>query len=476
MLFNSIEFLFFLPLVFTLFWLLQNHLKWQNLFITTASLIFYAWWDYRFLGLIMITVISNYYIALGINNQDHNYYRKLLLGFSLILNFGILVYFKYMNFFIESFAVLLTQIGFQANYSSLNLILPVGISFYTFQTLSYTLDVYRKQLEPTRNFIAFTGFVSFFPQLVAGPIERATHLLPQFYFPKVFQYPVAVAGARLILLGLFKKVVIADNCAPFADYAFNHYTELSGSELMMGAFYFTLQIYGDFSGYSDIAIGCSRLFGFNLMNNFRMPYLSRNIGEFWRRWHISLSTWFRDYVYIPMGGNKGSVWERNFRVLMVFLLSGFWHGANWTFIAWGLINALFIVPGNILENYHKRFSRINPNIPIQFKHIPSILLTFFITCLIWIFFRADTLELAFAYIQSIFNASIFTIPSVQDKKLILIIIAWMCFEWGMRNHFSLHQFDHIFKNRFIRWSFYMSLIWFILFYGGVQQSFIYFQF
>lgn len=476
MLFNSIEFLFFMPLVFILFWMLQHQLKWQNLFITVASLVFYGWWDYRFLGLIMITVVSNYVLALAINNQDQTFYRRLLLWIGLLLNFGILTYYKYFNFFIDAFTSLSTALGFQVNVSSLEVILPVGISFYTFQTLSYTIDVYKRKLEPTRNFVDFTGFVSFFPQLVAGPIERATHLLPQFYFPKRFTYAAAVLGGRLILIGLFKKVVIADNCAPYADYAFDHYETLGGSGLFLGAFFFTFQIYGDFSGYSDIAIGCARLFGFTLMDNFRMPYLSRNVSEFWRRWHISLSTWFRDYVYIPLGGNQGTALHRNFRVFVVFLVSGFWHGANWTFIAWGLVNALFILPANLLESVHARFKRIQPDMPLTFRHLPAILLTFSITCLIWVFFRADTLHQAFMILKGIFSPSLFTVPDIQNKKIIAIIALWMGFEWGMRNTKSLGQLDALIPFKLLRWAFYMVLVWFVMFYGGSQQAFIYFQF
>ncbi|MAN29054.1 MBOAT family O-acyltransferase, partial [Mesonia sp.] len=310
MLFNSIDFAIFLPIVFTLYWVLRNQLKLQNLLIVVASYIFYGMWDWRFLFLILFSTVVDYTMGILIEKNDSKNKKKLFLWISILVNLGFLGYFKYSNFFLENFVYAFSFLGQDLKFRGLEIVLPVGISFYTFQTLSYTIDVYRKKLSPTKDFIAFSAFVSFFPQLVAGPIERATHLLPQFYRKRKFDYELAVNGMRQILWGLFKKVVIADNCAQFANQIFNNYEDYSGSTLILGAVFFTFQIYGDFSGYSDIAIGISRLFGFDLMRNFAYPYFSRDIAEFWRRWHISLSTWFRDYLYIPLGGSRGGMWMK----------------------------------------------------------------------------------------------------------------------------------------------------------------------
>jgi len=341
MLFNSLEFLLFLPIVFVLYWFVFKKLHFQNILILVASYVFYGWWDWRFLSLILLSTIIDYTLGLQIKRTTQIKKRKLLLGVSLFFNLGMLGFFKYYNFFIDSWIEAWAGFGVTMHASSLNIVLPVGISFYTFQTLSYTIDVYRGKLEPTKDFISFASFVSFFPQLVAGPIERATNLLPQFYKKRSFSYDNAVSGMKLILWGLVKKVVIADSCAILVNKIFENYHTESGLALCMGAVYFAFQIYCDFSGYSDIAIGTSRLFGFKLMRNFNYPYFSRDIAEFWRRWHISLSTWFRDYLYIPLGGSRGSKMFQLRNVFIIFLVSGFWHGANWTFIAWGGLNALF---------------------------------------------------------------------------------------------------------------------------------------
>jgi len=325
MLFNSIEFAIFLPIVFILYWFVTNRdLRVQNLLLLVASYVFYGWWDYRFLSLIVFSSIVDYSIGLQMSKTDAQNKRKLLLFASLCVNLGLLGFFKYYNFFIDSFVDAFTFFGHSINPDRLNIILPVGISFYTFQTLSYTIDVYKRKLEPTKDILSFFAFVSFFPQLVAGPIERATNL----------------DGMRQILWGLFKKVAIADNCAVFVNLIFANSADHSGSTLFIGAILFAFQIYCDFSGYSDIAIGTARLFGFNLMKNFAFPYFSRDIAEFWRRWHISLSTWFRDYLYIPLGGSRGSNYVKIRNTFIIFIVSGFWHGANWTFIVWGFLNAL----------------------------------------------------------------------------------------------------------------------------------------
>ena len=345
MLFNSIDFAIFLPLVFIFYWFVTNkNLQLQNFLIVASSYFFYGWWDWRFLSLILFSTIVDYLVGSQLKTEENNKKRKVLLWISIVMNLGFLGFFKYYNFFVDNFVTAFSFFGNEIQVNSLNIILPVGISFYTFQTLSYTIDIYRRKLEPTKDFIAFSAFVSFFPQLVAGPIERASNLLPQFYKKRTFDYTKAGDGMRQILWGLFKKIVIADNCAEYANTIFNNYEDQSGATLVLGALFFTFQIYGDFSGYSDIAIGTSRLFGFNLKQNFNFPYFSRDIAEFWRRWHMSLSTWFRDYLYIPLGGSRGGIWMKIRNTFIIFIVSGFWHGANWTFIVWGMLNALFFLP------------------------------------------------------------------------------------------------------------------------------------
>jgi D-alanyl-lipoteichoic acid acyltransferase DltB (MBOAT superfamily) len=322
-----------------------------------------------------------------------------------VVNLGFLGVFKYYNFFLDNFIAAFSLLGGELNATSLNIILPVGISFYTFQTLSYTIDVYRKKLEPTTDIVAFSAFVCFFPQLVAGPIERATNLLPQFFRKRNFEYGKATDGLRQILWGLFKKVVIADNCAEYANLIFDNPADYSGSTLVIGALFFTFQIYGDFSGYSDIAIGTARLFGFDLMKNFAYPYFSRDIAEFWRRWHISLSTWFRDYLYIPLGGSRGGVGMKVRNTFIIFIVSGFWHGANWTFIVWGALNAIYFLPLLLLGKNRENLGiaaegRLVPNT----KEIFQIGLTFSLTVLAWVFFRAKCVGDAWIYLRGIFSS------------------------------------------------------------------------
>ncbi|MDC0957853.1 MBOAT family protein, partial [Flavobacteriaceae bacterium] len=401
MLFNSLDFALFLPIVFLLYWFVaQKNLKLQNTLIVLASYVFYGWWDWRFLSLIIFSTVVDYLIGQRLRTEDKQSKRKALLWTSITLNLGFLGFFKYYNFFLENFVDAFSLFGIQINTNSLNIILPVGISFYTFQTLSYTIDVYRKKLEPTKDFMAFSAFVCFFPQLVAGPIERATNLLPQFYKKRTFEYNKAVDGMRQILWGLFKKVVIADNCAVFANQIFNNSDDMNGSTLVLGAIFFTFQIYGDFSGYSDIAIGTSRLFGFDLKQNFATPYFSRDIAEFWRRWHISLSTWFRDYLYIPLGGSRGGTWIKVRNTFVIFLVSGFWHGANWTFIIWGALNAIYFLPLLLTNNNRK-----NLGVVAEGKYLPSfrelfaMLTTFLLTVFAWIFFRADNVNHAFRIVN-----------------------------------------------------------------------------
>jgi len=482
MLFNSLDFAIFLPIVFILYWFVINkNLKLQNFLIVVASYVFYGWWDWRFLSLILFSTLVDYSVGRGLAKQENPAKRKLLLWTSILVNLGFLGFFKYYNFFLDNFVAAFSFFGYKINPQGLNIILPVGISFYTFQTLSYSIDVYKRKLEPTNNLIAFMAFVSFFPQLVAGPIERATHLLPQFYKKREFDYNKAVDGLRQILWGLFKKVVIADNAAEIANQIFNHSGDYSGSTLLLGALFFTFQIYGDFSGYSDIAIGVSRLFGFDLMQNFAFPYFSRDIAEFWRRWHISLSTWFRDYLYIPLGGSRGGTWMKIRNTFVIFIVSGFWHGANWTFIIWGALNAIYFLPLLLLNK-----NRINTNIVAQGKFLPTareffnISATFWLTVLAWVFFRAENINHALTYLSTIFSKSFFTIPYLPGTRnaltISLLIIIFLLIEWlGRENKFAIEKLGFKWK-RPVRWAMYYAIIVTIFLFAGKQQEFIYFQF
>ncbi len=478
MLFNSIEFAIFLPTVFILYWFATNkNLRVQNFFLLIVSYIFYGWWDWRFLSLIVFSSFVDYFIGVQLTRQQDPIRRKLLLLTSIVVNLGFLGFFKYYNFFVDSFVDAFTFFGGSFSASTLNIVLPVGISFYTFQTLSYSIDVYRKQLEPTHDIIAFFAFVSFFPQLVAGPIERATNLLPQFYRKRCFDYAQAVDGMRQILWGLFKKIVIADNCAQYANDIFNNYPDYSGSTLLLGAVFFAFQIYGDFSGYSDIAIGTARLFGFDLMRNFAFPYFSRDIAEFWRRWHISLSTWFRDYLYIPLGGSRGGTWMKVRNTFIIFVVSGFWHGANWTFLAWGFLNACYFLP-LLLSNQNRTHlgtaaeGRWLPNVREFFQ----ISLTFLLTLVAWIFFRSASILDAFAYIGNMLSTSLWAVPEVFPRKIILFIGFFVLIEWMQRDKQHALQLDNVQVPRFVRWGWYNALIFVIFWFGGSQQEFIYFQF
>ena len=479
MLFNSLDFAVFLPIVFVLYWFVTKHnLKLQNALIVAASYVFYGWWDWRFLSLIIFSTFLDYSIGRRLKNEDNVRVRKTLLWTSIIVNLGFLGVFKYYNFFLDNFIAAFSFFGQDIQPNSLNIILPVGISFYTFQTLSYTIDVYKKKLQPTEDLVAFSAFVCFFPQLVAGPIERATNLLPQFYKKRTFEYDKAVDGMRQILWGLFKKVVIADNCAEYANLIFNNYQDYNGSTLLLGAIFFTFQIYGDFSGYSDIAIGTSRLFGFNLMQNFAMPYFSRDIAEFWRRWHISLSTWFRDYLYIPLGGSRGGTWMKVRNTFIIFLVSGFWHGANWTFIVWGGLNALYFLPLLLLKRNRSNLGvvaegRLLPNISELFQ----MGLTFILTTVAWIIFRSPTLYDAAQFLILLFeNFNVF--PEVLPKYVLATISFLVGIEWLGRNHEiptnAIFRKDNLLIN---------SLIYFVLIQMIISSpalnyktSFIYFKF
>ena len=481
MLFNSIDFAIFLPIVFLLYWFVANHnLKLQNFLIVAASYLFYGWWDWRFLSLILFSTVVDYTIGQKLRAEEGQTKRKILLWTSIIVNLGFLGFFKYYNFFLDNFVTAFSFFGAEIRANSLNIILPVGISFYTFQTLSYTIDVYRRKLEPTQDFISFAAFVSFFPQLVAGPIERATHLLPQFYKKRTFVYSKAVDGMRQILWGLFKKIVIADNCAEYANQIFNNSENLNGSTLFLGAIFFAFQIYGDFSGYSDIAIGTSRLFGFDLMQNFKFPYFSRDIAEFWRRWHISLSTWFRDYLYIPLGGSRGDTWMKVRNTFIIFIVSGFWHGANWTFIVWGALNAFYFLP-LIISNNNRNYldtvahGKVFPDV----KELSLMILTFGLTVFAWIFFRANDIGHAMNYISEIFSPSLFEMPEFRGMigalKTIILVIIFILIEWnGREREFAIA--DCFQKYKVIRWFYYLTIVFMTFYFQGEKQGFIYFQF
>ena len=482
MLFNSIDFAVFLPIVFLLYWLLANKsLKLQNALIVLASYLFYGWWDWRFLSLILFSTLVDYTIGRKLKSEKNQTKRKILLWTSIFVNLGFLGFFKYANFFLDNFTAAFSFFGSEIANHSLDIILPVGISFYTFQTLSYTIDVYKQKLEPTNDFIVFSAFVSFFPQLVAGPIERATNLLPQFYKKRTFELSKAVDGMRQILWGLFKKIVIADSCAELANQIFNNSAEMNGSTLVLGALFFTFQIYGDFSGYSDIAIGTSRLFGFNLMQNFKFPYFSRDIAEFWRRWHMSLSTWFRDYLYIPLGGSRGGTWMKVRNTFLIFIVSGFWHGANWTFIAWGTLHAIYFLP-LLLTNKNRN----NLEIVAQGNYLPTarellqMLSTFTLTVFAWIIFRANDITHAFHYISEIFSASILETPKLSDSKdaiiTMLLVFIFIFIEWlGRESQFALEHLGLKWKSP-LRHALYYTIIIALFWCNGKEQQFIYFQF
>lgn len=480
MLFNSLDFAIFLPIVFILYWFVfHKNVKGQNALIFVISYIFYGWWDWRFLSLILFSTIVDYSIGLLLNKEKSRVKRIIFLWLSIIVNLGFLGFFKYYNFFIQNFVEAFTFFGSQIKPNTLNIILPVGISFYTFQTLSYTIDVYKGKLLPTKSFIVFGSFVSFFPQLVAGPIERATNLLPQFFQLRKFNYLKAVDGLRQILWGLFKKVVIADNAAEFANLYFNNSSNYSGSELLLGVLFFSFQIYGDFSGYSDIAIGVSRLFGFDLKRNFSFPYFSRDIAEFWRRWHISLSAWFRDYLYIPLGGSRGGVWMKVRNTFIIFIVSGFWHGANWTFIVWGALNAVYFLPLLLFNKNRNNIGMVaeNRNLP-TFKEFYSILITFGLTLIAWVFFRAENLPHAINYLSRVFSSTLFTPPVVTVKMVLvfMLIAFFITVEWmGRTNEYAIEKL--FFKNsKLVRVSFYYTLVLMIFLFAGNNQQFIYFQF
>jgi len=456
--------------------------KLQNILLLVSSYFFYACWDWRFLFLLIFSTVLDYYTGLRMSDAQNQKSKNFWFWLSITVNLGFLGVFKYYNFFVTSFAEAISNFGFQINPWTLKVILPVGISFYTFHGLSYVIDIYKDRIKAEKDFVDYSVFVSFFPLLVAGPIERATHLLPQIQKERFFDYDKAVDGLKQILWGLFKKIVIADQCAEYVNVIFNNYSQYSGSTLLLGAVLFAFQIYGDFSGYSDIALGTARLFGIDLLRNFAFPYFSRDIAEFWRRWHISLSTWFRDYLYIPLGGSKGGTWMKVRNTFIIFLVSGFWHGANWTFIAWGFLNALYIMPSIFFDTHRNNLDivakgRSFPSI----KEILHIFITFILTVFAWIFFRSESIGNALNFISRIFNLSLFSLPTINlsyptKHIILLLIIIFLFVEWfGRESQYAIQNF-FLKKPIFVRWLFYIVISIFIFLFQGKEQAFIYFQF
>jgi D-alanyl-lipoteichoic acid acyltransferase DltB (MBOAT superfamily) len=458
-----------------------KNLKLQNILLLVSSYFFYACWDWRFLFLLVFSTLLDYYTGIKMSDAKNQTSKRVWFWLSISINLGFLGVFKYYNFFVASFADTIANFGLQVNPWTLKVILPVGISFYTFHGLSYVIDIYKDRIKAEKNFIDYSVFVSFFPLLVAGPIERATHLLPQIQKKRTFNYVKAVDGLRQILWGLFKKVVIADNCAEFANMIFDNHTDYSGSTLLLGAVFFAFQIYGDFSGYSDIALGTARLFGIDLLKNFAFPYFSRDIAEFWRRWHISLSTWFRDYLYIPLGGSKGGMWHKIRNTFIIFLVSGFWHGANWTFIIWGFLNALYIMPSIIFSTNRNNLDivaegKLFPNV----KEVLQIGVTFSLTVFAWIFFRSESVAHAFDYIMTIFSSSLFEIPEFRFKTKAMVTLfltaLFLLLEWvGRENDFAIQKMGFKWNSK-MRWMFYFALVFSIFYFAGKEQVFIYFNF
>lgn len=478
MFFNSLNFALFFPVVFVLYWFVANkNLKTQNILLLFASYFFYACWDWRFLFLLIFSTFLDYYTGIKMHESQTERHRKIWFWLSIGINLGFLGVFKYYNFFADTLATSLATLGITVSPYSLAVVLPVGISFYTFHGVSYVIDIYKRRITPERNFIDYSVFVSFFPLLVAGPIERATHLLPQIKKPREFNYSQAVDGMRQVLWGMFKKVVIADKCAEYANMVFNNSVDYSGSDHVLGAVFFAFQIYCDFSGYSDIALGTARLLGIELLKNFNFPYFSRDIAEFWRRWHISLSTWFRDYLYIPLGGSKVGTLTKVRNTFIIFIVSGFWHGANWTFIVWGALNALYIMPSIIFNN-----NRNNMEIVAQGKLLPTakevgaILLTFALTVVAWVFFRSASVGDALAFISRTLSPSLFSLPTLNVKIISVLLLLFFGIEWlGREQHYALATLGITWAKP-LRWGMYLMLVVLIATYAGAKQQFIYFQF
>lgn len=482
MLFNSLEFALFLIIAFTMYWFLfKNKLKYQNIFLLISSYLFYSFWDWRFSFLLLFSTILDYLTGIKIFESKKKDLKLFWMWLSIIINIGFLGVFKYFNFFYDSLENAMNLIGIKTNLNSFQIILPVGISFYTFHGISYVIDMYNNKIEPERNLINYGVFVSFFPLLVAGPIERATHLLPQIKKERTFSYIKSVDGLKRILWGLFKKMVIADNCADIVNTIFGNFSTYSGSTLFLGGILFSIQIYCDFSGYSDVALGTAQLFGITLLKNFSYPYFSRDIAEFWRRWHISLSSWFKDYLYFPLGGSKGGLWMRVRNTFIIFIISGLWHGANWTFIAWGLLNAFYILPSIVFQT-----NRRNIAIVAEGKVLPTaiellqIIKTFILATFAWILFRSNNLKDAYHYISKILSNSIFQTPETTKFEnitlLTILIIFFFIIEWlGREKEYAIQEIGRKWT-RISRWIFYIITIFLAFFFSGKEQEFIYFQF
>ena len=481
MLFNSFEFMLFLPIVFLLYWFVFKPRRLQNLFLVVASYVFYGWWDWRFLLLIALTSACSYASGLLLEHYEgKRKAQKIVSASNIVLNLLILGVFKYYNFFVESLEALFASLlNYHLDWVTINVILPVGISFYTFQALSYTIDVYQKKLPATHDIVEFFAYISFFPQLVAGPIERATNLLPQFQRDRQFDYVKAVDGMRQMLWGFLKKLVVADNCASVVNVYWDQYHNLPGLTLFLLGVLFTFQIYCDFSGYSDIAIGCARLFGFNLMRNFNYPYFSRSIPDFWRRWHISLTTWFRDYIYFPLGGSRCDKWKIIRNVYIVWGISGLWHGANWTFVCWGLFHATLLAIYNILgvNTKYKDVVAYGKNLP-NIKEACQMGLTFFLAVIGWIIFRSEDITQAFEYLSAMCSNKIFDASLIYGRVYLCFGIVLLIIEWLQRDKLHALQFSNRkpFIYRFVRWGLYYIVLLIIARFAGASQTFINFQF
>ncbi|MBR3455710.1 MAG: MBOAT family protein [Bacteroidaceae bacterium] len=479
MLFNSFEFVVFLPLVFLLYWFVFRSRRWQNFFVLVASYVFYGWWNWRFLLLIAFTSACSYISGVLIERSKDLSSRRWVSAANIVVNLLVLAVFKYYNFFTENVASLCNLVGYELDWATLNIVLPVGISFYTFQALSYSIDVYRGNIRATHDPVEFFAYISFFPQLVAGPIERATNLLPQFQKSRSFNYAKAVDGCRQMLWGFFKKLVVADNCAVIVNQYWDSFSGQTGFHLLLVVVLFAFQIYCDFSGYSDIAIGCSRLFGIDLKRNFNYPYFSRDIAELWRKWHISLMTWFRDYVYYPLGGSRCSKTRAMWNTVVVFFLSGLWHGANWTFVIWGLYNALLLIIGSFFGLFVK-----SKDIPAEGKIFPSIkefckmLFTFFLFLIGLIIFRSQNMGQAIGYLCQMFSPSLLNVGGLDCIDVLLWGILMLVVEWLQRDKQHALQMDGVrfFRMPLVRYAIYLTLFVLIIHFTGEVQTFIYFQF
>lgn len=481
MLFNSFTFMIFLPVVFLLYWFVFKPLKWQNLLILIASYVFYGWWDWRFLVLIVITSLSSYASGLLIERYEgRRRQQRAVSAANIVLNLSILAAFKYFNFFADSLGSLLAMFGLPVDWPTMHIILPVGISFYTFQALSYSIDVYSGKIKPTRDIIAFFSFISFFPQLVAGPIERATNLLPQMLGKRTFDYSMAVDGLRQMLWGFFKKLIIADTCAEVVNQTWDGLSYASGISLFVCSLLFTFQIYADFSGYSDIAIGCAKLFGFKLTTNFKVPYFSRNVREFWRRWHITLMNWFTQYVYFPLGGSRRSRARTILNTLIVFALSGLWHGADWTFVLWGLYHALLFIPLILWGGRRYKDTVAHGRCLPTLRELASMLVTFLLVNFGWVLFRAPDFASFCDFTSRLFSPSLLSVHGLTMKMATTLMwcAGLVVVEWLQRERQHVLQIDgyRIFSFQVTRLALYAVLAFLIFYFAGQVQTFIYFQF